>query len=76
VGVFVPSTGCKDVVAGLVSTASAIACTVKSKPVPVGTDGSMVEDTTVKTQNAEGVTGWNLAGTELCGNRVMGCWRY
>jgi hypothetical protein len=45
VGVFVPGTGCEDVVAGLVSTASAIACTVKSKSVPIGADGGMVEDT-------------------------------
>jgi hypothetical protein len=45
VGVFIPSTGCKDVVAGLVSPASTIACTVQSKLVPVGTDGSVVEDT-------------------------------
>jgi hypothetical protein len=30
---------------GLVSTAGTIVCTVKSKSVPVGTDGSVVEDT-------------------------------
>jgi hypothetical protein len=48
VGGLVPSTGCKDVVAGLVSTASAIACTIKSKLVPVGADGGVVEDTTDK----------------------------
>jgi hypothetical protein len=32
------------VVAGLVSTAGAIACAIKSKPVPVRTDGDVVED--------------------------------
>jgi hypothetical protein len=32
--------------------------------------------TNVKTQNAEGVMGWNLAGTELHGNGVMECQRY
>jgi hypothetical protein len=30
----------------------------------------------VKTRNVEGVMGWNLAGTELHGKGVMGCWRY
>jgi hypothetical protein len=33
------------VVAGLVSTASTIACAVKSKSVPIGADGGVVEDT-------------------------------
>jgi hypothetical protein len=45
VGALVPGTGHKDVVAGLVSTASTVACAVKSKPVSVGANGSMVEDT-------------------------------
>jgi hypothetical protein len=41
---FVPGTGRKDVVAGLVSTACVIMCAVKSKLVPVGTNGGVVED--------------------------------
>jgi hypothetical protein len=45
VGVFVPGTGCKDVVTGLISTACTVACAIKSKSVPVGADGSVVEDT-------------------------------
>jgi hypothetical protein len=45
VGAFVPSTGCKDVVVGLISTARAIACAIQSKLVLVGADGSVVEDT-------------------------------
>jgi hypothetical protein len=48
VRVFVPSAGCEDVVVGLISTASTIPCAVKSKSVLVGTNGSMVEDTTDK----------------------------
>jgi hypothetical protein len=35
-------------VAGLISTAYIVACTVKSKLVLVGADGSVVEDTTDK----------------------------
>jgi hypothetical protein len=31
-------------VVGLVSTAGTVTCTVKSKSVPIGADGSMVED--------------------------------
>jgi hypothetical protein len=36
------------VVAGLISTASTIACAVKSKSVLIGADGGVVEDTTDK----------------------------
>jgi hypothetical protein len=36
------------VVAGLVSTACTVACAIKSKSVPIRTDGSVVEDTTDK----------------------------
>jgi hypothetical protein len=32
-------------VAGLISTAGTVPCAVKSKSVPVGADGGMVEDT-------------------------------
>jgi hypothetical protein len=54
VGVFILRTGCEDVVAGLVSTAGAVAYTVKSKMVPIGTNGSVVEDTMDK----PGKFGW------------------
>jgi hypothetical protein len=45
VGALIPGTRHEDVVVGLVSTACAVTCAVKSKLVPIGADGSMVEDT-------------------------------
>jgi hypothetical protein len=48
VGALVPGIRHEDVVAGLISTACTVTCTVKSKSVLIGADGGVVEDTTDK----------------------------